>query len=561
MWNREFVGDFNDGVNRFKAGENVNEEDFEAKYTYGLVKWWNLELKNRTPEWAAELTGLPAEQIRRVAIGFGKAAPRAISWVGGGPAMQVRGGYSAMAAHALNGLVGSVDDVGGPLQMNKHPMSSFPGYDDFIDDVAKAGKKYSKIDHRGRKEFPSMKKGKPGSAVVTNQAADGIINEDPYDVKMILGYFNNFTFSCPQSERWTRALSKVPMIVHVTTNASEFTWFADVVLPSGHHMYEKWALCPAMANGYAHISINQPVIKPLWEGRADETEIPFLIAKRLEEKGFPNLMECYRQFKDPETGKVPENEHEFALNAIKIRTQVLWDPAKYEHGDRINGWDDLQQRGVWNSGPYPFRARWGKFKTKTHQFEFYSETLKDALSEHAEKHSAGIDEILEVCQYQARGELAFIPHYEEPKTWGEEKDYPFLFVDYKSRLNREGRSANCTWYQSHKDLDLGDEKWQDVAKLNPIDGERFGIKTGDRIRITSPTGQLSCNAKLWEGVRPGTVAKCYGQGHWAYGRVAAEKFGKTPRGGNNNEIIPADYDRLSGATAYYGVTRVRVDKV
>ena len=90
---------------------------------------------------------------------------------------------------------------------------------------------------------------------------------------------------------------------------------------------------------------------------------------------------------------------------------------------------------------------------------------------------------------------------------------------------------------------------------------KLGIETGDRIKLISKTGELECTAKLWEGARPGTVAKCYGQGHWAYGKVAAKEFGKVPRGGNNNEIIPADYDRLSGSTVYYGVTRIKVVKV
>ena len=156
---------------------------------------------------------------------------------------------------------------------------------------------------------------------------------------------------------------------------------------------------------------------------------------------------------------------------------------------------------------------------------------------------------------------AFIPHYEEPYQWGDEKEYPFVHVDYKSRLNREGRSANCPWYQEFKDLDPGDKSWDDVAKLNPIDGKKLGIKNGDTIRLISKTGQIECSAALWEGTRPGTVAKCYGQGHWAYGRIAAKKFGKEPRGGNNNVIIPADYDRLSGATAFYGITRVKIVKV
>ena len=68
--------------------------------------------------------------------------------------------------------------------------------------------------------------------------------------------------------------------------------------------------------------------------------------------------------------------------------------------------------------------------------------------------------------------------------------------------------------------------------------------------------------KLWEGLRPGTVAKCYGQGHWAYGRVAAQDYAKAvPRGGNNNEILVDDYDRLSGSTARNGgFTGVRIQK-
>ena len=106
-------------------------------------------------------------------------------------------------------------------------------------------------------------------------------------------------------------------------------------------------------------------------------------------------------------------------------------------------------------------------KTKTEKFEFYSETLKEALEKHAEKHGVTVDQVLEACFYQARGEQAFIPHYEEPLTDGDPKEYPLVFVDYKSRLNREGRSANCSWYYEFKDLDPGDEAWEDVVQDQP----------------------------------------------------------------------------------------------
>ena len=62
-------------------------------------------------------------------------------------------------------------------------------------------------------------------------------------------------------------------------------------------------------------------------------------------------------------------------------------------------------------------------------------------------------------------------------------------------------------------------------------------------------------------MRPGTVAKSFGQGHWAYGRNSAEAFGRAARGGNNNDLIPLDYDRLSGSSVFYGQIGVRVEKV
>jgi anaerobic selenocysteine-containing dehydrogenase len=543
LWYKDFVGDFTDGENRFVAGQSVDEELFEEKHTNGIVAWWNLELKDKTAEWAAKITGLPVEQIKRVAVGYGRAAPRAISWLGGGPCMQVRGAYASMAVHALNGIVGAVDNVGGTQQSNKEYTSKFPKPDDFMDEIAKKGKKHGKIDHRGRLEFPVLNK-KPGGGVVTNNAADGILNADPNEIKMAIAYMNNFTFSCPQPERWERALSKIPFLVHITTNASEFSWFADILLPDTHHMAEKWGYVKSIGNGYRQVTLMQPIVEPVWEYKIDETEIPWLIAEKLAERGFDNLLRHYKAYKDPETGKEPTNEKEFALYALKYATQNLWDPAKHKGGDKFNGWEDFLKAGVWNSDPYPYRKKWSNMKTKTKKFEFYSETLKEVIGKHAEKHNTTIDNVLEVCNYQARGEMAFIPHYEEPFIAGDEKE-----------------SANCTWYYDFKDVDPGDVAWQDVAKINPQDAKGLGLKDGDKIKLTSPSGSLTCTAKLWEGVRPGTIAKCYGQGHWAYGRVASKEFGKVPRGGSSNDLIPAQYDRLSGSTAYYATTRIKIEKV
>lgn len=563
LWNKEFVGDFKDGKNRFKPGVEVDETTFEEKYTFGLVKWWNLELKDKTPAWAEKICGIAKEKIIEVARGMGKAAPHVIVWLGPGASMQVRGAYASLAIHALNGLLGSIDQKGGIMYTMKQPTKSAPSIDKYMDEIAKKHSKMKKIDQRGYKHLPSLAQGKPGGGVVTNNVATAILNSDPYDIKMILAYRCNFVFSCTGAQRWEKALEKVPFIAHITTHLSEFSWYADIVLPAAFNMYETWGFVKNKACGYSYVSLQKPVVKPLWDVKMDETEIPFLIAKKLKDKGFPNLYEYYvNEFKDPETGLPPRNEKEFAIFALKYFTSPLWQGEGAKYGEKLNSWEEFLERGIWNSKPYEFKKRWGNFGTVTKKFEFYSETLKKALKAHAENHKTTIDDVLAVCKYTARGELAFIPHYEPPYYHGDPKEYPLVFVDYKSRLNREGRSQNAPWYYEFHKVDFGDEAHEDYLLINPEDAKKIGIKTGDTVRLTSVSGSFKIKVKLWEGIRPGTVAKCYGQGHWAYGKVAAKVFGYEPRGVNNNEIMPFDTEALSGSNVRNGgFCRVRIEKV
>jgi len=567
LWSREFVGDFKDGVNAFKTGATVDEAAFDEKLTHGVVKWWNVELKDRTPEWAEKVCLVPAEQIRRVAVGFGKAAPNVMCWMAPGAAMQPRGAYGALAAHALNGLVGAADNKGGTLQKMKAPYTHIPLHKEkfkpYLDEIAQKGLKHKKIDQRGSLEFPALNK-KPGGGVVTNRAADGILDENPNEIKVAIGYWNNFAFSCTGATRWEKALAKVPFFAHIVTNPSEMSQFADIVLPASFHMFERWGLVPSKYNRYSYIGLQQPMVKPLWDTRTDETEVVWMLARKLKEKGFPNLFDYFQtELKDPETGKAAENEAEFAEIVVKVMTEKQWNPAKYHSGEKINGWQEFVELGLWQSDQYPFREKWKKgFKTETKKFEFYSETLKKVLGQHAENHMVTIDKVMEVTQYAGRGEQVFMPHWEPAKYQGDEKEYPYVFMDSRSRLSREGRSQNLIEFYEFKKVDPGDISHVDVLKINPKDALTLGLNNGDWVNVSSPEKSVKIQVKLWEGVRPGTVNKTFGMGHWAYGRLASEDYSKhVPRGFNNNELLPSDYDRLSGSTARHAVSRVKIQKV
>ena len=145
---------------------------------------------------------------------------------------------------------------------------------------------------------------------------------------------------------------------------------------------------------------------------------------------------------------------------------------------RLTGWEDYREHGVWNSNPYEYKQRWGgKFKTETKKFEFYSATLKKALKGHAEKHKTDVDDILKTCNYTAKGELAFVPHYEPPFKHGDEKAYPFTFIDYKSRLNRKAEARTLRGTMSFIRLTSGMRAMKMSFRSTPLMPQSSALKT------------------------------------------------------------------------------------
>ena len=69
------------------------------------------------------------------------------------------------------------------------------------DTLAKKNSKQKKIDQRGTLGFPSLKNSKSGGGVVTNNAADAMLSEDPYDVKVAIAYWSNFALYALRSFR------------------------------------------------------------------------------------------------------------------------------------------------------------------------------------------------------------------------------------------------------------------------------------------------------------------------------------------------------------------------
>ena len=543
-WHKPFVGDFNNGTNQFVAGVTVLETDFTEINTNGLVKWWNLELKDRTPSWAEGICGVSASTIIQIADEMVSAAPNVSVWLGPGPSMAPRGFYSALAIHALNGLLGSTENIGGPFRQPSVPSASTPSQTSYVDAIATAGNATTKIGAAGTLGFPAFSS--TGKAAITNDVANAMIS-DPNAIKVCIANWANFAFSCCDTSRWYTALSNLPYFVHITTNASETSMFADILLPAAHPTTERYAFLKTHANLHSEATIQQPIATRLFDVRSDENEISYLLAEKLATLGFTNLLDYYNaSFVNPDTLAAPTNYTEFAQYSTMKYLKPIYDTY-------AGGWTEFLDKGVKAYGPAVVQQHWSNFGTTTGKFEFLSESLRARLQSHATSNSSTIDQVMAACNYIATGELVFVPHYEPPLRHGDISTYPLTFIDAKSRFNREGRSANSPLYYQFKKLDPGDENWEDVIKINPVDAATYGITDGALVNVTSEIGTIVCKAKLWEGLRPGTVSKCYGQGHWAYGRFASADFANAlPNGGNNNDILHEDYERISGSTARNG---------
>ena len=106
----------------------VYDKEFVANWTHGFEEFRKRLMGEedgvaRTPEWAAKISGVPAETIERIALEFAHANKKgALSWTG--VSQCPNGMYGTAAVQALNGLCGTFDAPGGPSLPFKRKLKS-----------------------------------------------------------------------------------------------------------------------------------------------------------------------------------------------------------------------------------------------------------------------------------------------------------------------------------------------------------------------------------------------------------------------------------------------------
>jgi anaerobic selenocysteine-containing dehydrogenase len=478
--------------------EKLYDTDFVNRWTTGFDSYKKLVLSQYSPEVVSELTGIPPETIQRIAREYAQTKP-ALALRGRESINRPDGSHISYAIFCLNALVGSIDVPGGIIYQENRKYRDMPHRNG--DDVARRGKNYPRIDFRGTDKFPVAE-------VVTNQVPESLLEDVPYPVEMAIGFNSNFNMFAPGTERWDKALQKLPFYVHISPFISEMALYADLVLPSTTYL-EEWGYDHSPpGSGFAEVRIKQPVVKPLGEAWSI-IDIVFEMSKRLggePAQSFVNLGGHSEGF-------------------VKFRTETLLP------------WKEFLRKGVWQGKDYEYKKYGRIFNTPSKKFEFYSGNFKSLISK---------------MRKGSEKDFEYLPNYKEAKFLGEKEKYPLVLLPYQPLMVVENGSQNYPWAQEIF-LPMNGVGWQTLVEINSETAKTLGLKDGQVVWVESPFQKIKAKVKFSEGVHPGAVAIPFGQGHYSYGKW------QKGIGVNPNEIIGVDYDAISGQAAFFN-TRVKVYK-
>ena len=201
----------------------------------------------KTPEWAAERCGIPAETIRRLAIEFATTKPAALQ-CGYAPGRTAFGEQFHRAAYALAAITGNVGITGGNSGVS-NGATGRAGIDSLP-----AGA--NPIDAR------------VSTPLLADLLAKGKAGGYPADIKMIYSAGGDLFNQAPNANKMARSLDGVELIVAQDHFLTPTARHADIVLPATTFWERNDVHTPWAGAGHYAIYMKQ-AIEPMYECRND----------------------------------------------------------------------------------------------------------------------------------------------------------------------------------------------------------------------------------------------------------------------------------------------------
>lgn len=413
--------------------EELYDKKFISEKTIGFDRLED-EIINYPPEWAEKICEIPKDTIIRITRELAKEKPRALIHRGyhGAFGAQYLNSFQTVRALAIaNSLLGNINREGGIY---------FPK-------IAKLGEL--------RPEHPSPELPKIGKLDGTGVPGryplgayeDGIAHAIPElalrgELKAGFVYHYNPLRTNPNPKRVIAGYKKLDLLVVIDTVLSETASIAHYVLPESFYLERTEAIDTKHSGKRAQVSIQQQVVKPLYDTRPG-TQIIIELAKHLGVGKYFNFD--------------IEEANRLRLKPLNITLEKLKEKGVLFVGDN------------WKEG-------FVKLNTPSGKVEIYSKTLE---------------------------QLGFpaIPRWEEPLVSPNPDDpNSFRLIHGKQAIHTHSMTANQPILMSisHR-YDLI-RLW-----MNRKRGEKLGLKDGDWVRIKSIVGEGKIRVRLTEGIHPSCV--------------------------------------------------------
>lgn len=490
FYDRDLVENYSFGFEDFADEQGRKHQGFKS-----------LVMSEYTLERVEAITGVPGGTIARLAGEFGSNRPAVAMMPTGRWALAAGNGLlTAMAIHALNALVGSIETPGG-VQVQRHPaLAEWPAMP--ADAAAEKGRAMERVDGAGNAEYPL-------ALSVYQDVSQHILSGKPYPVNAVLMVRANPVFETPQGARFAQALSKTPFVVSLAPVLDESAAYADLILPESTFM-ETWQDDLVEGTGYPGVAVAEPAVHPVHDTR--------------------NAGDVILQVTRALGGTVAQ-----ALPWTNME-EVL----KHRYSKLDISWDELKSKGIWSGLVYHWAGRgskaWndvvGRARLAAPQdgrFDFFSREL--------------------FATYSSPEDRACLPHYEPPVESAKANEYPFLLISQEMMTHARNWSGSVASLQEAYGLQTR-TRWDSWIEINPEAAKALGIADGDAVWVESPAGRIKAHAHLYPGIWPNAVHMPYGQGHVSlvqWGRF--REYGPRQIGANPLSIADSRTEEMSGTAA------------
>ena len=253
----------------------INEQryasDFVEEWTVGFDRLVD-HIQQFTPQWAAEITDLPADAIIETAHLMADRQPKSAIVPGRHSTWYGNDTQRMRAVYMVNALLGAWGTEGG-LYFNKSPYIEAYPHPPFAVEGGAGGCSAAPGDE-ANSELPLGPSGKHRADGVRDKFMRGptamqeliepMITGEPYPIKGMFVYGVNLLHTIPDPERTRKALEQLDLVVAIDVLPQDHVYYADVVLPEATYL-ERFDELWTCGHKTPYIALREPAVDPLYD--------------------------------------------------------------------------------------------------------------------------------------------------------------------------------------------------------------------------------------------------------------------------------------------------------